>query len=497
MLHISDIKKYDRCEKLFWLSQKDPQPRQPYVYYHEDLVKLLKEKFHITDAFEGHVGDDPCLAIQAMECQDILINARFAYGELRIKIPLMMRKSSVWDLYFTYGSCYPKESEAQVIFDHLEVLRLLGISVGDIRVVHLQADYIRKDRLDADALLTESEYLYNHKNKAHKKITELLAECHRDLPQVIGNMQELLRETNISAQRSSVCTRGMKCPYIDTCFPQPPKDTSIMHLISCSARYEMQNKGILDIKDVDLEKIEGTRQQFSQIMAARSDTMHFDALAVRTWIDSGIHYPLSYLDFEWETYAYPPYEGMKPFDVLCFQYSLHIEKQPGDKLIHKEFLEQGDCREKFICRLLEDLPKEGSIMVFNMEGAEKLRLHQLKEQFPQYGAQLDAVCDRMVDLALPFSTASIYDSRMRGLFSLKTLVPIFSSYSYEDLDISYGMDAVRNWRRLESADADEVKSIRRHLLEYCAMDTYAEVLVYHAITEILEEKERAMQLQDV
>lgn len=490
MQHISDFRKYDRCEKLYWLSNKESNKYSPFVYYNENINELLKEKFHITECFEGNVGDDPQLAMVALKTHDTLLNARFAYDELRIKIPLMIRHEQEWDVYFTYISCYPKEHEAMTIFDHLSVLKLLGIEVHDVNVVHLQADYIRQDTLDVHALLHVNDSLFNQKNKAHHTIKELMSHCSRNIPDMIQRLKTTLEKTSLESKRTNVCTRGLKCNYIDICFPQQHKDTSIMHLTSCSKRYEMHEAGILDIRDVDLGKVEGTRQQYSQIIAAKTNELYFDASAIRTWVDNSIHYPISYLDFEWETFAYPPYKGMKPFDVLCFQYSLHIERKPQGGLEHKEFLEVKDCREAFIQQLLKDLPSEGSIMVFNMDGAEKLRLQQLKQQYPQYGKALDAVCDRMVDLALPFATANIYDNRMRGLFSLKTLVPIFSDYSYQDLDISYGMDAVRHWRKLEKASSEEAGDIRKHLLEYCAMDTYAEVLVYHAILRILDEREK-------
>lgn len=489
MLHISDIKKYDRCEKLLWLSKKDPQKSPPFVFYNENLLELIKKKLHITSCFEGAVGDEGSLAMNALSTHDVLMNARFVYDELRIKIPLMIRTKDAWDIYFTHATCYPKESEAQSMADHLEVLRLLNIPTANVFCIHLNAEYVRQETLDVDECLIVNSYLYNHKNKVHKKITELIKQRQRNIPKTIEHIRSIIDKESMESTRSNVCTRGLKCSYIDTCFPQAEEDTSIMHLISCSKRYEMQQEGILDIKDVDLGKVEGTRQQFSQIKAAQSDGLYFDRLALRTWVDGSIHYPISYLDFEWETYAYPPYQGMKPFDVLCFQYSLHIEEAPNASLQHEEYLGRGDCREAFIQSLLETLPKEGSIMVFNMDGAEKLRLQQLKQQFPQYGKALDAICERMVDLALPFSTANIYDSRMRGLFSLKTLVPIFSDYSYQDLDISYGMEAVRNWRMLDNVEEDEANVIRKHLLEYCAMDTYAEVLVFHAILKILHQKE--------
>ena len=79
--------------------------------------------------------------------------------------------------------------------------------------------------------------------------------------------------------------------------------------------------------------------------------------------------------------------------------------------------------------MINDLPKEGSILVYNMEGAEKLRLIQLAKQFPQYKDELQQIWERMVDLSLPFSSGNIYDLRMEGMYSLKKLVPIFSDYT--------------------------------------------------------------------
>lgn len=128
-------------------------------------------------------------------------------------------------------------------------------------------------------------------------------------------------------------------------------------------------------------------------------------------------------------------------------------------------------------------------MVFNMEGAEKLRLKQLAKQFPKYHDQLEQIWERMVDLSIPFSTGNIYDNRMRGMFSLKILVDVFANVHYSDLDISYGMDAVRNWRMLDET-SEESKEIKKHLFEYCAMDTYSEYLIYHWILEQMKKRKK-------
>ena len=91
-----------------------------------------------------------------------------------------------------------------------------------------------------------------------------------------------------------------------------------MHLVQSSHKLEMFEEGRTRLQDADVDRIEGTRFQFAQIMADRNNGLFIDKGAIRIWMKEHIHYPISYLDFEWETLAYPPYKGMKPFDVLTY-----------------------------------------------------------------------------------------------------------------------------------------------------------------------------------
>lgn len=486
MNHLSDIKKYERCEKLYWLSQTQPKPYLPFVYYNESIIELSKELLMLRDYFEGQPNDDPALALAALETHDTLVNARFAYGGLRIKVPIMIREEDGWMLYFTYTSCYPKEHDAQTIADTICVLEALKIKVKQVYAIHLNAEYVRGETLDVRQLLIVSDSLYNQKNHANHTILALVEERRRDVFAFVPKLAETMMKEELSSIRSNTCTRGGKCSYFETCYPQKECCTSVLNLVQSSKKYELLERGIQDMKDIDIEDVEGTRHQYAQIMAARTKKTYVDTFAVGDWVKNCIQYPISYLDFEWETYAYPPYKGMKPYDVLVFQYSLHVEKEKDAKLEHYEYLGTKDCREDFIQHLLKDIPKTGTIMVFNMEGAEKLRLKQLAQQFPKYQKELDALCERMVDLSLPFSTGNIYDSRMEGFFSLKKLVSVFSDYDYQDLDISYGMDAVRAWRLLDNLEDEQSEAIQKALYTYCAMDTYAEFIVYHKILALLE-----------
>ena len=128
----------------------------------------------IQDPFEGAANDDGALAFAALSTHTWLLNARFAYEDLRVKIPIMYQEDGKRIVYFTYSSCYPKEGEAQKMADTLSVLELLGIFIDEVYVIHLNPDYVRGEQLDVRALLIITEHLYNSKNHEGKLIKDLI-----------------------------------------------------------------------------------------------------------------------------------------------------------------------------------------------------------------------------------------------------------------------------------------------------------------------------------
>ena len=313
---------------------------------------------------------------------------------------------------------------------------------------------------------------------------DLIEKHQRDVFQIAKETAQVLKRKCAKEHLSPNCSKGYKCPYYDECVAKRAHDTSVLYLMQCTKKFTLLHHGVQDMKDIDFDILEGTRLQYAQIMAAQGNGFYMDRFALSNWVNQNITYPISYLDFEWETFVYPPYEGMKPFDVLVFQYSLHVEESENAALTHEEFIGEGDCRIAFIEHLLKHIPKTGTVLVYNMEGAEKLRLTQLGEQFPQYQAELAQICERMVDLSVPFSSGSIYDSRMHGYYSLKKLVEVFYQFDYHSLAVSQGLQAAESWRLMQEENADKER-IRKELFEYCGMDTYSEYLIFHKICELI------------
>jgi len=221
-------------------------------------------------------------------------------------------------------------------------------------------------------------------------------------------------------------------------------------------------------------------------MADRQGGRFFDKLALSDWLNNNSGYPMSFIDFEWDLYLVPPYDGMHPLDVNLFQYSLHIMNEDGT-VTHKQFIGERDCREEFLKRMLEDIPDEGVIFAYNARGAEILRLRELQRYFPQYSDQLEGIISRFVDLALPFVNGVVYDVRMRGMYSLKVIQEMLDDErSYHDLAVENGLDAVAIHRLLEQCDEPETKKqYYEDLYEYCGLDSYAMIEVYNWLISLI------------
>ncbi|MDO4466038.1 MAG: DUF2779 domain-containing protein [Bacillota bacterium] len=448
------------------------------------------EYYGFENAVSGNTGDSNEQTLALLENNDVILQARFTYNDCRTKIPVLVKLENGFKAIYPHLSAYPKENVALVMKINREIASHCGISIIENEIVYLNKDYIREESLDVHKLLSSSDRLFNKRNNLGKTIEEYMEAIDFDLDENIELTKQVLSSPSPEMPRTKLCTASRRCTYYDVCFDDSQlPDNSILFLTTSRNKIDAYHQGIETISQMDPEKFEGFHLQYAQYRASEQDYF-VDSLAIKEWI-SRIQYPISYLDFEWDTFAIPPYPKMKPFDVLCFQYSLHIEQEDGT-LEHRDFFDVQDCREAFILSILENVPENGTVLVYNMEGAEKLRLMQLAEQFPQYASQLKQICDRMVDLSKPFELGKYYHNKMRGHYSLKSVLPVFTEeYSYSDLSVKDGLKAVRAYREFATSSQEEQEIIREDIREYCKMDTFAEYIVYHGLENLIKENKNA------
>jgi hypothetical protein len=170
-----------------------------------------------------------------------------------------------------------------------------------------------------------------------------------------------------------------------------------------------------------------------------------------------------------------------------FQYSLHIQHEPGGELEHKEYLhtENSNPIPPLLKKLKEDMEGKGSVLVW-YETFEKGRNKEMAEFAPEYKDFLEDVNDRIVDLMLPFKEGKYVHKNFYGSASIKKVLPVLvPELSYKELGVQDGGTALRTWCEafLEEKHDDKEK-VAADLIEYCKLDTLAMVKILEALKKV-------------
>ena len=205
---------------------------------------------------------------------------------------------------------------------------------------------------------------------------------------------------------------------------------------------------------------------------------------------STLSYPLYFLEFETFQQPIPLFDGIRPYEQIPFQYSLHYIESEGSDLKHLEFLALPDVdpRRDLALRLVSDIPKDSCVLAYNMK-FEKMVIKNLANLFPDMSDQLMNIYDNMKDLMIPFYNRYYYSKNMHGSFSIKYVLPSLfpddPSLDYHNLDeVHNGKEAMSSYANMGKLSPDEQESLRANMLKYCGLDTFAMVKIWEKLNEI-------------
>lgn len=274
-----------------------------------------------------------------------------------------------------------------------------------------------------------------------------------------------------------------KCPYFRQ-FLWPDEGHHVFELPRLSPKRfrPLKQRGIERIEDVPPE-IELTPQQERVRHCVRTGEPYVGP-GLGEALDE-IEWPAFYLDFETISTAVPIYPDSAPFDIVPFQYSIHVGSAPGRVDDHREFLADpgADPRRELAAALLRDLESTGSVLIYT--GYERSVVRTLAEQVPDLDTQLLALVDRMVDLHKVI-VDHVAHPDFHGSTSIKKTLPVLApEMSYEHLDIGEGGDAMARYAELVwgDRDAEEAERILDNLRKYCKQDTLAMVRLHERLVE--------------
>jgi hypothetical protein len=369
---------------------------------------------------------------------DVIYEAAFIYNEVICAVDILVKKGNKFYAYEVKSTTKVKPQHIEDAALQYYVLKNCGLKIADFSIVHFDTSYVKIGAINIPELFESTSVFenINEKQKAIKKNIEAMKLL-------------LLQNEMPSVEMGEQCNTPYDCNFSNYCSSLLPS---------------------VEILDVILDN---------------TITVENDS-----WNDfvSEIQYPIYYFDFETVMYAVPVFDYSRPYQQIPFQYSLHVQNEPGEIPSHFEYLGNGkdDPRESLIIQLIEELGIFGSIIVWNVS-FEKGVLKKLAIDFPQYAFEINAIIERLVDLMPPFRpNRTVYSEAFEGRWSIKKVLPIVvPELSYGDLNIQEGGTASFMYGKMDCLSKKEKVQLRKDLLDYCCLDTLAMVKIFDNINAMI------------
>lgn len=406
-----------------------------------------------------------------------VFEATFENGGVLVRVDVLQRRrDNRWRLIEVKSSTDVKEDayHFEDVAIQYRVLSRGGLDVASACLAHINRSYVfQGGSIDVRQFF---------------KIRNLTRRVERMLPELTFRLRAFSSVLNQSKAPNFPtgphCKAPVTCEFFDRCNPPRPDDhVGYLPRIQASAVDELVEMGVESIRDIPDDFPLNERQRRACTSVQTGEPWFSADLGKEL---ERLKYPLFFMDFETVNPAIPRFPGMRPYDQLPFQWSVHVLREPGTALDHHEFLatDASDPRREFVASLCPVLGKSGSIVVYS--AFESQRLSELAAWLPEFSGRIKKIQSRLWDL-LPVVRSHVYHPKFLGSYSIKNVLPaIVEGMTYEGMMVGNGTEAGLAWESLVRGGLDQTERdrIRKALLDYCGQDTMAMVRLVEALRSI-------------
>ena len=413
----------------------------------------------------------------------VICEASFSYNGNYCAVDILKRENGGYAIYEVKSSTHANQIYATDIAYQKYVLENCGVNVTGTYLVCINNEYI----FDGNLKLNELFKIVD--------LSEEVAEEYRCVESNVMAANDIMDDpVEPLYGLSENCRKPYKCTFWEHCSSRLPKP-SVFDLYGTGFNFKKKLKyyknGICTFEELSADdEVMKTRIQSMQVShGIRNLEPHIDKNGIKEFLDT-LWYPLYFLDFETMQLPIPKFVGTKPYAQIPFQYSLHYIESEGGELKHKEFLgiSGEDPRRAIAERLCEDIPKDACVVIYN-KTFEPARFRELAEYFPDLAENLLTIRENIRDLLDPFRKGYYYNRAMGGSFSIKVVLPALfpddPALDYHNLEgIHNGGEAMEIFPKIKDMPPEEQEIVRRNLLKYCELDTYATVKVWEELVRV-------------
>jgi hypothetical protein len=468
-----DYLSYLKCPQEYWLAY-----HQPLLFGAEP--DTLEYRHFRQQGYDVEWYVKQLERFQPNEQQAVDFQRTFQTDELlaRSDIVVTDKATGLIDIYEIKSSGSVKEEHYDDVAFQKLVAESSGSAVGRCYVITMNGDYVRQGVIDPTQLFTITD------------VTDQVAARMEVTAQQARDAINYLDSVPVASLLDYCKANRLDCKFIRLHFPDVPEYTIFdIAFLKNEKRRELLEQDIIAIVDVP-DDFPLSDKQRRQVNAAKAGETVIEHDEIRKRMDAW-QYPLHFLDYETFQYAIPQFDGIRPFQQMCFQYSLHTIDRPGAEPRHSEYLARRD-EENPPLALAQHLKEAfggniGTVFVW-YENFEKSRNSEMAEMFPEYKDFFDEVNARTCDLMKIFADRLYIHPDFKGRSSIKKVLPVLCPHlSYDELGIREGMKASISWFhavKWETMDDAERERIFQDLLEYCKLDTWAMVEIYYVLAAL-------------
>jgi hypothetical protein len=475
-----------QCSKLLWYhyNAKEEIPAvdeatQAIFDQGHDVGELAKSLFpEGIDVAKGIFDFAQVLpqSLEAVKLRKPLFEAAFrhkgAFARADILDPV---GKDQWDIIEVKSSTEVKDINLHDLAIQRYTYEGAGLKIRKCFLMYINNEYVRRGPVDPKKLFAQED--------VSKQVVELLPQVEANVKSMIDVIR-LKKHPDISI--GPQCRDPYDCVLQDICWKFLPANNVF-------ALYRLGQKAF-DLLEQGVEKIVEIHENFNlngaqriQLDAVRSRKPHIDRPAITAFLKE-LEYPIYFLDFETFGTAIPLFDYVRPYQQVPFQFSLHIVNSEGGTPEHHSYLSDSDAdpRPEILSRLKSLLGTEGSIVSYNA-AFERGRIKESCEAYPEYSTWWENTEPRIVDLLAPFRAFHYYHPAQEGSASMKAVLPALTGKSYEGMAIADGGTASREYLRVTFGKTSSIerKKVRKHLEDYCALDTIGMKQIIDKLEELV------------
>ena len=481
-----------QCEKIFWLNKYKQDEEAG-----EDKTVLFENGRKVGELAKGLFGDyediefDLNLTNMIEKTNDLLPNkpniiteASFTYDNNFCSVDILKNDTDGVEIYEVKSSTGVKDIYLDDASYQYYVLSNLGLNVKKVAIVHINNKYIKEGELDLSQLFTINDITDIAKQKQN--------EIRRNIERINEFMEAHDKDNEPIKEIGMQCYEPYHCDFWQYCTRDLPKPNVFdIKGMNTDEKFKKYNEGKISFEDLKDDDINPRYlEQIDFELNCREPKIEKEA--IKEFLDS-LKYPLYFIDYEFCQHAIPQLEGTRAYQQIPFQYSLHIIKEEGAPLEHREFLAQADDENiirHFAESLLNDISDNGSVIVYN-KAAEAGRNKEIGRLYPDLKDEMGRINGNMVDLMIPFRNRNYYVKEMKGSHSLKYVLPALypncPELDYHNLPVVHqGGEAAEAFLKLSWKSKEEQELIREGLLRYCELDSLAMVKIWEKFREVTE-----------